>query len=52
MTLPQNNKIYTYTVFTLQENMKYGRPDIYTDENKIKVGIFEDFIIEDIFLFE
>jgi Uma2 family endonuclease len=34
------------SVFTLQENMRYGRPDIYTDENKIRVGIFEDFIID------
>jgi hypothetical protein len=34
------------SVFTLQENIRYGRPDIYTDENKIRVGIFDDFIID------
>ncbi|MGH2331193.1 Uma2 family endonuclease [Thermoanaerobacter mathranii] len=30
------------SVFTLQENNRYGRPEVYTDENKIKVSIFED----------
>jgi Uma2 family endonuclease len=34
------------TVFTLQENGKYGRPDMYTDEDRVKVSIFEDLEID------
>lgn len=30
------------SVFTLQPNGRYGRPDIYTEEDKIKVSIFDD----------
>ncbi|ACM59188.1 Uma2 family endonuclease [Caldicellulosiruptor bescii] len=39
---PENKII---SVFTLQENGRYGRPDVYTVGNKIKVSIFEDLII-------
>ena len=34
------------SVFTLQENKRYGRPEIYTDENKIKVSAFPDLVID------
>ncbi|GAV25944.1 hypothetical protein ciss_18770 [Carboxydothermus islandicus] len=34
------------SVFTLQENKRYGRPEIYTGEDVIKVSIFEDLKIE------
>lgn len=34
------------SVFTLQENKRYGRPEIYTETDKVKVGIFEDFIVD------
>ncbi|MEQ6359427.1 Uma2 family endonuclease [Thermoanaerobacter thermohydrosulfuricus] len=30
------------SVFTLQENNRYGRPEVYTEEDKIKVSIFEN----------
>ena len=30
------------SVFTLQENNRYGRPEFYTEEGKIKVSIFND----------
>jgi Uma2 family endonuclease len=33
-------------VFTLQENKRYGRPDLYTETDKIKVSIFPDLIID------
>ncbi|KAA5807943.1 Uma2 family endonuclease [Thermoanaerobacterium thermosaccharolyticum] len=33
-------------VFTLQENNRYGRPEIYTEEDKIKVYIFDDLVID------
>jgi len=34
------------SIFTLQSNGKYGRPDMYTDEDKIKVSIFPDLEID------
>lgn len=34
------------SVFILQENKRYGRPDIYSEDDKIKVSIFPDLIIE------
>jgi len=34
------------SVFTLQENNRYGRPDIYTESDKVNVNIFEDLIID------
>jgi len=34
------------TVFLFQENGKYGRPNIYTEEDKIKVSIFDDLVID------
>jgi hypothetical protein len=39
-----DNKIVT--VFTLDDDKRYGRPGIYSDEDKIKVSIFEDLIID------
>ncbi|WP_044018583.1 Uma2 family endonuclease [Thermoanaerobacter italicus] len=39
-------EIKLVTVFLLQENGRYGRPNIYTEEDKIKVSIFEDLIID------
>lgn len=34
------------SIFTLGENGRYGRPDIYSDNDNIKVGIFEDLVIK------
>ncbi|NMM63311.1 Uma2 family endonuclease [Clostridium sp. P21] len=34
------------SVFVLQDNMRYGRPETYTEENKIKVSIFSDLEID------
>ena len=34
------------SVFTLDENQKYGRPNMYNDEDKIKVAIFPDFEVD------
>ncbi len=33
-------------VFKLSENGKYGRPEVYSDEDTVKVGIFKDFEID------
>lgn len=34
------------SIFTLQENKRYGRPEIYTEVDKVKVGIFENLIVD------
>lgn len=34
------------SVFTLQSNKRYGRPQIYSEEDKIKISIFSDFEID------
>ncbi|AFK94368.1 MULTISPECIES: Uma2 family endonuclease [Thermoanaerobacterium] len=34
------------SVFTLQNNNRYGRPESYAVDNKIKVSIFEDLVID------
>lgn len=34
------------SVFTLQSNGSYGRPEMYADEDKIRVSIFSDFEID------
>ena len=34
------------SVFTLQESNKYGRPDIYAEDDKIKVNIFPDLTVD------
>ena len=34
------------SVFTLQENKRYGRPEIYTDDDKVKVSVFPDLEID------
>lgn len=34
------------SVFTLQENDQYGRPEIYTEEDQIKVSLFSDLTID------
>lgn len=34
------------SVFTLQENKRYGRPEIYTDEDTIQVSGFPDLVID------
>lgn len=33
-------------VFTLQKNNRYGRPESYTDTDKVKVTIFPDLLID------
>ncbi|MFA1821073.1 Uma2 family endonuclease [Virgibacillus oceani] len=34
------------SVFTLQKNMRYGRPDLHSSEDRVKVSIFDDLFIE------
>ncbi len=34
------------SVFTLQENKRYGRPEAYTDEDTVPVSIFPDFVVD------
>ena len=34
------------SVFTLQNNGHYGRPEVYPEEDKIKVSIFPDLFID------
>ena len=34
------------SVFILQSNNRYGRPDMYTEQDNIKVSIFSDLIID------
>jgi Uma2 family endonuclease len=34
------------SVFTLQENQRYGRPETYSEEGRIKVSILPDLIID------
>ncbi|MEC1715123.1 Uma2 family endonuclease [Schinkia azotoformans] len=33
-------------VFTLQENQRFGRPDMYIEEEQVKVAIFDDLMID------
>ncbi|HWQ40860.1 MAG TPA: Uma2 family endonuclease, partial [Desulfosporosinus sp.] len=33
-------------VFTLQENKRYGRPEAYTEEDKVQLSVFPDFTID------
>jgi Uma2 family endonuclease len=33
-------------IYKLNENKRYGRPEIYSKEDIIKVGIFEDLSID------
>ncbi|HHY74568.1 MAG TPA: Uma2 family endonuclease [Bacillus bacterium] len=33
-------------VFTLQSNGRYGRPGMYTEEDEVKVSIFDDLVID------
>jgi len=34
------------SVFALQDDQRYGRPEIYTEDDKIKVSIFPDLIVD------
>lgn len=34
------------SVFTIQPDNRYGRPDVYAEEDAIKVGIFETLVID------
>lgn len=34
------------SVFTLQRNQRYGRPDLYTAGDMVKVSIFDDLVID------
>jgi len=34
------------SVFTLQADKRYGRPETYTEEDKIKVSVFPDLVID------
>jgi Uma2 family endonuclease len=36
----------TVMVFRLYESTGFGRPDIYTEEDRIEVGVFPDLIID------
>jgi hypothetical protein len=33
-------------VFTLQENKRYGRPEAYTEEDKVPISVFPDLAID------
>ncbi|MCO5387567.1 Uma2 family endonuclease [Desulfosporosinus sp.] len=33
-------------VFTLQEDNRYGRPEAYTEEDKVQLSVFTDFIVD------
>ncbi|TDT58390.1 Uma2 family endonuclease [Fonticella tunisiensis] len=33
-------------VYKLNENKRYGRPEIYSKEDKVKIGIFEDLLLD------
>lgn len=34
------------SVFTLQENKRYGRPEIYTETDTVKVSVLDDLVID------
>ena len=34
------------SVFTLQENKRYGRPEAYTDEDTVPMSIFPDLVVD------
>lgn len=34
------------SVFTLQKNQRFGRPEMYMDEDQVKVSIFPDLIVD------
>jgi Uncharacterized protein conserved in cyanobacteria len=36
----------TVMVYKLNENGKYGRPEVYSDEDSVEVGIFQELIID------
>ncbi|WP_234028443.1 Uma2 family endonuclease [Lentibacillus sp. Marseille-P4043] len=40
------------SVFILQENQHYGRPDLYTDEDQVQVSIFDELAIDLRLVFE
>lgn len=40
------------SVFTLQEDNRYGRPESYTEEDKVKVSVFPDLVIDLASVFE
>ncbi|MCD5406378.1 MAG: Uma2 family endonuclease [Desulfotomaculum sp.] len=56
LSLYEKNKIKEYwivhpvdktvMVFKLEKNNKYSKPDIYTEENRIKVGLFTELEID------
>lgn len=39
-------EIKIISVFTLQDNSKYGRPDVFSEEGQISVSIFPDLLID------
>ena len=34
------------SVFTLQDNKRYGRPESYTDTDQLKVTVFSELVID------
>ena len=47
MTPSPSRRFYKISmVYRLFENGKYGRAEVYSEEDKVKVGIFDDIIIE------
>ncbi len=34
------------SVFILQENKRYGRPEVYAEDDKIRVSLFSEFVID------
>ncbi|TCP30589.1 Uma2 family endonuclease [Scopulibacillus darangshiensis] len=43
LVYPEENIV---TIFTLTDEGKYGRPDIYAGKDKIDIGLFQDFTID------
>lgn len=39
-----NEKVVS--VFTLQKNQRFGRPDMYTEDDQVQVSIFENLVID------
>ncbi len=44
--LPESNESDTVMVFMLEQDAKYRKPDIYFDEDKIRVGILDGFEVD------
>ncbi len=41
LSINNENDEKTIVAYKLNENSKYGRPEVYSEKDKVKVGIFE-----------